>query len=201
MVDNFEVVFFSSVFIVPGYILYSTLESLVPRNKRNVVNVTLKFLTGTLIHYILWSWLIYLMFNSKIFIESILLFYLSAIFIVVVSPSLMGLLLAKLSDKNIVITIMQFLGYNPINPIPTAWDYKFSKIQTKSWVIVSLNDGKVFYGKFSTKSFASSEPLERDIYIEEVYRLNENKQWIKRERTNGVLISREQIKYIEFINN
>lgn len=198
MVDNFQIVFYTAVFIVPGYILYSTLESLVPRAKPDAANIVIKFLTATLIHYIIWSWLIYLMFNNKLFITNKLIFFISAIFIVVLSPSLLGLVIAKLNDKKIIISLLQIMGYSPINPIPTAWDYKFSKMPATSWVIISLVDGKVFYGKFSTNSYASSEPTERDMYIEDVYLLDENGRWVRRERNNGVLINGEQIKYIEF---
>lgn len=201
MVNSFEVIFYSAVFIVPGYILYSTLHSLVPRLKINMINSTLRFLTATLIHYIMWSWLIYLMFNSDYLKTSIFRLYLSSFLIVVISPCLVGLLLAKLSDKNILIKILQKLGYSPINPIPTSWDYKFSNIPSKSWVIVSLKDGKVFYGKFSTESFASSESMERDFYIEDVYTLSNDKKWMKREKNDGVLILSDQIKYIEFFKN
>lgn len=172
-----------------------------PRLKINIINSTLRFLTAALIHYIMWSWLIYLMFNSEYFKTSTLRLYLASFLIVIISPCLLGLLLAKLSDKNILIKILQTLGYRPINPIPTAWHYKFSKIAIKSWIIVSLKDGKAFYGKFSTESFASSESMERDIYIEDVYILNNNKEWIKREKNDGILIASDQIKYIEFFKN
>jgi len=141
------------------------------------------------------------MFNNDFFRQSKLAFYLSSILIVIVSPCLVGLMLAKLSDKNILVRILQIIGYNPINPIPTAWDYKFSKMPAKSWIIVSMKDGTVFYGKFSTRSFASSEPMERDIYIEDVYKLNDNRDWVKRERNDGILIASDQIKCIEFFNN
>lgn len=201
MVNNFEVVFYTSAFIVPGFILYSTLESMVPRSKSSVINTTLKFLTATLIHYVTWSWLIYLMFYNEFFINHAVFFYMSAIFIIVISPCVFGLILARLSDEDRLNRILQILGYNPINPIPTAWDYKFSKMPTKSWVVISLNDGKIFYGKFSTKSFASSESLERDIYIEDVYILNPDNKWIRRESNDGILIRSEQIKYVEFFTN
>lgn len=201
MIDNFEIIFYSTVFIVPGFILYSTLQSLVPRSKLNIVNSTLKFLTATLVHHILWSWLIYLMFNNEYFSKSIAKFYLSSILITIISPCLLGLALAKLNDKTTLIRLLQGIGYSPIDPIPTAWDYKFSKVHSKSWVVVSLKDGNIFYGKFSTKSFSSSETLERDLYIEEVYILGKDKEWIKREKTDGILIISDQIKYIEFFKN
>lgn len=201
MVDNFEIIFYTSVFIVPGYILYSTLETLVPRSKSSIINITLKFLTATLIHYIIWSWLIYMMFTNDFFNNCVVAFYLSAIFIVFLSPCMIGFIFAKMSDKNLIRNLLQTFGYKPIHPVPTAWDYKFSKMPEKSWIIVSLQDGKIFYGKFSTNSFSSSEASERDIYIEDVYTLNSEKEWIKRKKNDGILIKSDQIKYIEFFKN
>jgi len=55
------------------------------------------------------------MFNNDFFRQSKLAFYLSSILIVIVSPCLVGLMLAKLSDKNILVRILQIIGYNPIN--------------------------------------------------------------------------------------
>lgn len=52
---------------------------------------------------------------------------------------------------------------NKIHPVPTAWDYYFSK-QEEAWIIVTLKNGKTIYGKFSEHSFASSDAEERDLY-------------------------------------
>lgn len=201
MIGNFQTIFYTSVFIVPGYLLYSTIEALTPRMKSNLADNILKFLTITLIHYILWSWPIWLMFNNTFFQEYYFVTFILAIIIVIISPCLLGLIVTKLHQKKTIINILIMLGYNPINPIPTAWDYKLSKMKEITWIIVGLKDDKKFYGKFSTKSYASSKESERDIYIEEVFALEKGGCWKKHANTDGVLIKGDQIRFIEFINN
>ena len=53
------------------------------------------------------------------------------------------------------------------------WDYVFSRRQAY-WVIVHLRDGRKIGGRFDRKSFASSYPADEQIYIEEVWRLDED---------------------------
>ncbi len=66
------------------------------------------------------------------------------------------------------------------------------------FVIITLKDGSTVSGYFGEKSIAASDPEERDLYIEEVYTLGENNQWIKQNRTDGALITRESICHVEF---
>ena len=66
-------------------------------------------------------------------------------------------------------------------------------------VIVTLTDDSVIYGDFSTKSFASSDPEERDLFIEKTYIPNEKGEWIAADKNEGIYIHKDQIKTIEFL--
>lgn len=63
-----------------------------------------------------------------------------------------------------------------------------------------MDNDKHIYGKFGCSSLASSEKDERDIYQEEIYNMDEDGKWVKRERTDGIWIKASNIKVIEFIN-
>jgi len=53
--------------------------------------------------------------------------------------------------------------------------------------------------KFDTNSFASSYPAEEQIYIEEVWDLDEKGKFIKPiERSKGIIISEKEISSVEF---
>jgi hypothetical protein len=65
-------------------------------------------------------------------------------------------------------------------------------------VLVTLKDGGQVAGLFGSRSFASSDPSERDLYIQSVFSMSGKGQWQRVPRNDGVLISGDQIKYIEF---
>lgn len=73
-------------------------------------------------------------------------------------------------------------------------------LDNQQWVIITLDNDKHIYGKFGCSSLASSEKDERDIYQEEIYNMDEDGKWVKRERTDGIWIKASNIKVIEFIN-
>ena len=52
-------------------------------------------------------------------------------------------------------------------------------------------------GLFYDNSFASSEPGEKDIYLEELYEKKED-SWEKVRQTKGVWINHNEIRYIKF---
>ena len=87
---------------------------------------------------------------------------------------------------------------NKIHPVPTAWDYYFSK-QEEAWIIVTLKNGKTIYGKFSEHSFASSDAEERDLYIEKTYNIKEDMTWVEDDKSNGILVPKDEVETIEFL--
>lgn len=90
-------------------------------------------------------------------------------------------------------------GIHLVHPIPSAWDYVFKSFTEGAWVTVRMDNGMFIRGKFYTKSFASSDEAYRDLYLEEVYMLNEDDEWVKTERTKGIWLSPDTIKHIEFL--
>jgi hypothetical protein len=64
-----------------------------------------------------------------------------------------------------------------------------------------LKDGRRFGGLYSSKSFASSSPAQPEIYLEEVWILDESGLFkAKVDRTAGVLIAGEDILALEFFS-
>ena len=84
-----------------------------------------------------------------------------------------------------------------VHHIPGAWDWHFSR-QRPSWVVVRLKDGSRVFGLFHNRSFAASDPEQRDIYLEAQFRVLDGGEWAPVEDTDGVLIKSEEIALIEF---
>ena len=105
-----------------------------------------------------------------------------------------------IKQKGYVEKIFEKLKIKSIHHIPTSWDYCFSE-QKSLWVIITLKSGKIIYGLFGENSFASSDPYERDIYIEKIYNVDKNMKWVDNEgRSEGIYIAKEEIDTIEFLN-
>ncbi|WP_407921100.1 DUF6338 family protein [Acetivibrio mesophilus] len=62
-----------------------------------------------------------------------------------------------------------------------------------------LKSGKLIGGLYAGESFASSFPYKEDIYISEVWGVNEKGEFLDRiEGTKGMWISKDYFDYIEF---
>ena len=116
--------------------------------------------------------------------------------LIFIGPALLGLLLGANIQRNFFRRVLQRCGLDPIHVIPTAWDWKFGYM-TEQWVLVTLKDGTRFAGFCGEESFMSSDPGERDIYIQWTYDIDENNNWSSRGE-NGVLIAAGEFQTIEF---
>nr|WP_284701285.1 DUF6338 family protein [Rhodoplanes tepidamans] len=115
--------------------------------------------------------------------------------LVLVGPAAFGALLGVNAQLGLLRRFLRWCRLNPVHVMPTAWDWKSSTMR-ESWVLVVLKDGTRFGGFCGTNSFFSTDPKERDLYIERVYDIDENEQWSPRE--NSVLIAGGEIRTIEF---
>jgi len=196
-VQSFDVVFYTLAFVVPGFICDSVIAAIVPRRVEQRELRVLRFLTFSAVNYGVWSWLVFLIFKLTWFIDHPWYAGAAWFLIVFVGPVGLGVLLGLLEQKNVVRKFLARLGIRCVHPIPTAWDYFFSETKPV-WVAVTLKDGREVVGFFGSRSFASSEAAERDLYIQEVLRMRRDGPWERVPRSRGVLVKHDDIRYIEF---
>lgn len=199
-ISNIDDIFNVIVFIIPGFLSYGVQSAFVPQKAEPIQITVLRLVTFGSVNYALWSWLIYLMNTSAFFQQHPGRLIIAWFFILLISPLLIGLVAGNVRQTGSLRRRLQMLGLNPMHYIPTAWDYKFPCINTREWVKVSLKDGSTICGLFASGSFCSSDPHERDLYIEEAYKERENEQWSPVPLSRGVLIRPDEIRYIEFFN-
>ena len=111
-------------------------------------------------------------------------------------PATLGLLLGINAQKSLLRRLLQWCGLKPVHVMPTAWDWKFGGM-TSQWVLVTLKNGTRFVGFCGPESFMSSDPTERDIYVERIYDIDDENKWSSR-GANGVLIVAGEVQTIEF---
>lgn len=84
------------------------------------------------------------------------------------------------------------------HPVPMAWDYYFGR-STPCWMLFRLKNGKSIGGYFGLRSFASSYPHGRDIYIEQAWVVNDTGQFVRAVPDSaGALISFDECELVEF---
>lgn len=112
-------------------------------------------------------------------------------------PAVFGALIGLNASWDWSRRLFAFIGIDLVHVIPTAWDWKFGKSMPASWVLLTLKDGTHFAGYCGEQSFASSDPSERDLYLEKVYEIDDNNNWILQDGAS-LLITQGEIQTIEF---
>lgn len=119
------------------------------------------------------------------------------ILLVFAGPAILGLALGLNARHGFARSLLGRLKLPVIHVMPTAWDWKFAANRSH-WVLVTLKDGTRFAGIFGAASFASSDPAERDLYLEKVYDLDDDDNWIDRGEKGALLVAGE-IRSVEFL--
>ncbi|MCZ4260474.1 DUF6338 family protein [Limimaricola sp. G21655-S1] len=144
--------------------------------------------------------------SSSVYYSAVLPFFLkwsgfgaiSIFFLFFGIPLLIGAALGISYQKEYVSRIAARCNLKIAHPVPTAWDYVFSKLEAGTWVVVTLKNYEDIYGYFGGLSFASSDLERRDIYIQDVRDYN----WNPVEepgRARGVWISEDDIVMVQFV--
>lgn len=117
--------------------------------------------------------------------------------LIFLGPALFGFLLGLAAAGDWVRRLAARIGLNPVHPAPTAWDYVFAGRRGDAFVLVTLENGSMIAGLFGADSFASSDPAERDLLIEEVHDVDDEGRWTERPERVAILVPAKQIKHVE----
>lgn len=195
-IESFAIVFYTCIFLLPGFIIKTIIDTLVHPPKYNEAQYFLSYLLYSIVNCALYSWM-YVLLLKNIEIHSVC-FLILLILITIIGSVLLGMFIGIIKQKEIVDKILSKLDINKIHSIPTAWDYFFAK-QEAVWIIITLKNGNIIYGDYSSDSFASSDPEERDLYIERTYNyIQEGEPWVEDTESRGILVSKDEIATIEF---
>ena len=203
-IDSMDIVYYSFAFLVPGYIMDEIIGLIIPADKEDVKIKAIKCLMYSIINYVIWaSWGIRILqnfFDSK----SVLywcVFVVALILTSILSGLFIGCLKGSEKIRHILNSILLKIGLSASYPIPTAWDYKFNKLEQASgvWLLVTLKNGNIYRGWFGNNAIAGSNQTSKDIYMEACYvQMDPNDQWKKVDQTDGIWISADEIVVVEF---
>lgn len=115
----------------------------------------------------------------------------------ILAPLIVGAFLAYVDQSEQFYRLTELAGLRPVHHTPTAWDFTFRK-RTPTFVLVHLMDGSEVAGAWVDGSFASSTAADRDVYIDQMWRV-EDGGWQLIDPPRSILICGGSIRMIEFI--
>ena len=188
-----ENIYLALLFFVPGLVVLFVRSQFVTGAKFPHSAALLPYLAISVIYYALAFPLIDFVVAIDEPIYGKILAWFSLVF---AGPAVLGLVLGINIQENLFRRLLQRCGLNPVHVIPTAWDWKFGSM-TEQWVLVTLKDGPRFTGFCGSESFMSSDPTERDIYIQQVYDVDDDDNWSS-SGEKALLITADEVQTIEF---
>ena len=176
------------VFIVPGFVSLKVWDLLVPGERRRLDGALIDLVAYSTLNFVLLAWLIVPLLSGR---WHGLPAYVAMVSIFLVFPVLWPIFWKWLRTR-------KWMSGFAIHPMARPWDYVFAK-REPAWVIVHMKDGSVIGGRFGGDSFASSWPAAEQIYIEELWQLDAQGDFIKAvDRSHGAIILGTEIRAIEF---
>lgn len=178
------------ILFIPGFISIKIYDLLIPGEKRDFTKSLFEVIGYSALNFAALSWLIITIHEKKLYELQPKLYFIFLLLILFIAPILWPIIVLKLLTWK---PIAKYI----IHPIQKPWDYLFGKKES-FWMIVHLKDGRKIGGRYDTNSFASSYPADEQIYLEEVWKLDENGKFIETiDRTKGILILNKDISSIE----
>lgn len=178
-------------FVIPGFLSIKFYQLIFPSTVRSASDQIVDAIAYSCINYALLFWAVVYVQEHNLKAVHPSLYYLFYVFVLFISPLLLVLVWKWLRTHE------RFKGSAP-HPTAKPWDFVFEKSKPY-WIVVYLKNGKTVGGKYSGKSFASSYPVEEQIYLEEAWIVTDEgilDRPIK--RSAGVLVMASEISYLEF---
>jgi hypothetical protein len=180
------------VFVVPGYVALKVFDLRVPGTSRDFATGLIEVVCISMLNLSVVAWplsLIAVTRSSLSFVYSLAWFVL----FVVVPAGLATIAVWLLSQP--------WMRHIVLHPCRSAWDFFFVRGQT-CWVICHLKSGDRVAGYFGRNSMASSFPRPEQLYLEDVWELDEESGFLRPTNESlGAIIQREDCTLIELFSS
>lgn len=190
--NSFDSLYLILGFLVPGLVVLFVRSQFVTGRRPSHSESVLSYLTISVIYYALALPLLHLALSTRGAWQAPLAWF----SLILVGPAGLGLLLGLNVQKDWLRRILQRWHINVVHSIPTAWDWKFGR-SGYEWVLVTLKNGTRFGGFCGPESFMSSDPKERDLYIQWIHEIDDEGRWSPHAE-RGLFIAAGEVRTIEF---
>lgn len=189
--DNFSSFLF---FIIPRFISLKVYDLFVPNERRDFSKSIVEVIAYSSFNLIILLTVVDELNTYNFDINNSILSHFFLLIGFIVMPILWACTYLKIINWKII-------SNRIIHPTHRPWDLKFSDGEP-AWIIVHLKDGRLIGGKYQKNSYASSYPAEEQIYLEQVWRLDEDGKFIEAvERSKGIILLKSEISAVEFFES
>jgi len=192
-VENIRLVLF---FVAPGLILLAVRASLITGRRPKTAEYIVEYLILSALYFaIFWPLVDYLLDPTRSAWSQAFI----GVLVLALLPAGIGLVWGLGTQKGWWRSFLAELGISLVSSYPTGWDWAFGRLSSPVYILVTFSDGSQVAGLFGYYSLAASTTEERDLYIDEIYDFDGNKQWTPRQPRQSILIPYRSVKFIEFI--
>lgn len=156
-----------------------------------------------ILHYVVAATFFYILFYPVFhFGEGVVLpVWLHSFLFFFVTPSALGLLLAYSSKFSLFEKALQKVEFKANVPIDDAWDYLFGeKLGDGVYVIITLKTDDIIYGYIGPSSLAGNTPGRRDLFVERIFELADNEEWVAVQPNRAIYLKEDQIRFMEILD-
>ena len=180
-----------SVFFVPGFVYLKAYRLFFAETRTDFSKDFYEAIGVSFLNAIIFAWPLYKMHSEAFYEVYPIIYYPSIVFVLIIIPALEAFAFFFCSQKKWFSSIL-------VSPVKGVWDPFFSKRESY-YVIVTLKNGRKIAGKYGKDSYSSTYPHPKELYLQEVWKLNEKNGFEKIvPKTEGILISDNEISTIEF---
>lgn len=179
--------------VLPGFIAIQVYSLKCPTAKRDWGNSLVEAITYSLINLAIWLWWVLPIVRTHF--DQINHWELAAAIACVCFVSPVGLALCW----HWLRTTFLHRRLKMDHPTPRGWDH-FVRNNHECWLLFHWKNGKLSGGYFGEHSYASTFPLEPEVYVEEMWRVDERGEFIEMvENTLGGVIRLSECERVEFL--
>ena len=188
---TFNNILLLTIFFVPGFIYLKVYRLFLAETKTDFSKDLYEAIGVSLINAIIFAYPLLLILNENLIDKNPFEYFAILIPIITIAPIIWVLLFHFITKK-------KWFSIYMISPTKSAWDSFFSQKESY-YVIVTLKNGRKIGGKYGLNSLSSTYPSNKEIYLEEVWKLNDKNGFENKvEQTEGILITENEISTIEF---
>ena len=179
---SIEYLILFAVFVMPGAVSMYCYGLIFPMSSRDLKDKVLEAIVFSLLNFIMLFGVIRFLFDSAFIVANPVAAWVLAVLSLVIVPAIWPWLLRGclrwLEQRKWIIVQAK-----------TAWDDFFQSHSSGCWMIVDLADDKRVGGRFGSRSFASAWPEPGHLFIEELWDVNDDGQFVAaKPGAQGVLL-------------
>ncbi len=179
------------IFVVPGFVAMKAHDLVVPTARRNFGESIIEVISYSMVNLALLFWAVSLLHSGEFSHDHAAQYFLGMFFVLFVAPAGWALL-------TLVIRRSKLFRRFVLQPHPTAWDAFFYERERLA-VLCHLKDGSTIGGVYSSRSHTAHFPHPQDIYIEEMWTVNEEGRFAEMvPDSRGLLVRADECRFMQF---